>query len=105
MLVADQREIARGASWFSKAQLGQPCRRSGQSSATARDQLRGQLLGVEEVEAVGAVQPRIALGERFISRQRVIAADLGEREAAAVAVGQLRAAARGSSTMSGCDWL
>ena len=58
---AAQRETARGASWFSNAQLGQPVPgTSGHLPSASRDERGGQRGGVEEVEAIGAVEPPVA---------------------------------------------
>ena len=65
-----QREIARGASWFSNAQVGQPAL-SGQSFATRATSCRGQLLRIKEIEAVGAVEPAIAPVNACISRRAI----------------------------------
>ncbi len=46
----------------------------------ANDQRRSQLFGIEEVEAVGAVQPPIALGERAHLAKRIVAADFRDGE-------------------------
>src|SRR3954447_18481401 len=52
----------------------------------ARDELRGEGLGIKEIEPIGAVQATIALGEGLHFRERLLAADLGKREPIAIAV-------------------
>ena len=66
---------------------GRPSRIFRPCLSDARNQVGCQLLGVKEVEAVRAVQPCIALRELPHLLQGMLAADFGQGEALAVAVG------------------
>ena len=62
--------------------------RVGPTGQRLRDDSRRQLLGIEEVEAIGAVEPRAACGEQLHLALGIVAAHLGDGELVAIGVDQ-----------------